>query len=81
MKPQLDSAAKHFINQDKGVKLVGGRLVLSKIFEWYGDDFGGEKGVWKELLLFANAEMRARLEKYEVGVNYEYDWTLNEYRR
>ena len=78
---QLDEAAAWFINQDKGVNLVEGRLVLSKIFEWYADDFGGKEGIWKELLRFADADLRALLEKYEGDFSYDYNWTLNEYRR
>ena len=78
---QMDEAAKRFINQSKGVNFVGGRLVLSKIFEWYADDFDGEDGVWKELLQFADAGLRARLEAYKGGISYHYNWKLNEYRR
>ncbi|KEQ13787.1 hypothetical protein GZ77_16015 [Endozoicomonas montiporae] len=83
---QLDEAARRFINQSKGVNFVGGRLVLSKIFEWYGGDFAakdvsGEEGVWKELLQFADAKLRSRLEAYKGGISYRYNWKLNEFRR
>ena len=88
---QMDEAAKRFINQSKGVNFAGGRLVLSKIFEWYGDDFAGkdssgkaysgEEGVWKELLQFADAELKARLDAYKGGISYHYNWKLNEFRR
>lgn len=78
---QMDEAARRFINQSKGVNFVGERLVLSKVFEWYASDFGGEEGVWKELLQFADAGLRARLEAYKGGISYHYNWKLNEYRR
>lgn len=78
---QLDEAGKRFINQNKGVNFVGGRLVLSKIFDWYSDDFGGSEGYWKELLLFADQPLRKRLEGYQGGTSFHYNWKLNEYRR
>ncbi|MGI9278406.1 MAG: DUF547 domain-containing protein [Endozoicomonas sp.] len=78
---QLDEAGTRFINQNKGVNFVGGRLVLSKIFYWYGSDFGGKDGVMKELLRFSDPKMRKRIEDYQGGISYHYNWKLNEYRR
>ena len=78
---QLDEAGKRFINQSKGVNFVGGRLLLSKIFDWYSDDFSGKEGVWKELMQFADPKLRARLESYKGGISYHYNWKLNEFRR
>ncbi|UYM17100.1 DUF547 domain-containing protein [Endozoicomonas euniceicola] len=88
---QMDEAARRFINQSKGVNFVGKRLVLSKIFEWYGDDFvgkdssgkefSGKEGVWRELLQFAEPGLRIRLESYKGGTSYHYNWQLNEFRR
>ena len=78
---QLDEAGKRFINQTKGANFVGGRLMLSKIFEWYSADFGGSDGTWKELMKYAEPGLRKRLESYKGGISYHYNWKLNEYRR
>ena len=78
---QFDKAARRFINQSKGVNFVSGRLVLSKIFEWYEDDFAGEKGVRKELLKYAEKGLRDQLRAYQGGISYHYNWKLNEFRR
>ena len=80
MENQLKLAGTRFINQDKGVNFVGGRMVLSKIFDWYEDDFGGEKGVQKELLEHARADLKRRIEGYKGRISYRYDWQLNEYK-
>ena len=70
---QLDEQARAYVNDPRGFKASGGAADLSKIFDWYKEDFGGEAGV------------RAFLEKYRGGksdfkkVTYqEYDWSLNE---
>lgn len=78
---QLNEAGKRFINQSKGANFVGARLVLSKIFDWYVDDFGGKEGVRKELLQFANPTLLKRIVSYKGSISFYYDWKLNEYRR
>ena len=81
MESQLKRAGKRFVNQDKGVNFVGGRMVLSKIFEWYKGDFGGEKGVRRVLLEHARADLRKKIEAYKTRISYRYKWQLNEFKR
>lgn len=75
---QLKLAAKRFINQNKGVNFVGGRMILSKIFQWYEEDFGGKKGVQKELFEHARDNLKRKIESYQGRISYRYDWQLNE---
>ena len=77
---QLKSAARRFINQEKGVFFVGDRLVLSSIFDWYEDDFEDESGVMKELKRFANSQLLQQLEGFRGRISYRYDWKLNQYK-
>ena len=77
---QLIKAGDQFVNQKKGVNFVAGRTVLSKIFEWYEDDFGGEEGIQAELIEHANAPLKERIEKYRGRISYHYNWHLNEYK-
>ena len=77
---QLIRAGDVFINQKKGLNIVSGRVVLSRIFEWYEDDFGGEKGVRAELIEHANAPMKVRIEQYKGRLSYHYNWQLNEHK-
>lgn len=77
---QLEKAGDRFVNQKKGVNFIGGRMMLSKIFEWYEDDFEGEKGVQKELLEHAQGDLKKKIETYKGRISYSYDWQLNEYR-
>ncbi len=48
-------------------------VVLSKIFEWYGDDFGGETSIVGQL----GFNLREDLSQYKVRYD-EYDWALND---
>lgn len=70
---QLEEQARAFVNSERGVKVNGETAQLSKIFDWYKEDFGGEAGV----LAFIK---KVRKEKSDFkSVSYqEYDWSLNE---
>ena len=38
----LEAAAREFINHPRAVSYDGGRLVLSELYQWYAEDFGGD---------------------------------------
>ncbi len=76
----LSEAAQRFINQEKGVEFVDGKLVLSRVYEWYGEDFGSKKDLMTHLKAHANDKLKLRLEKYTGPVDYRYDWSLNVYK-
>lgn len=67
----LESRAKQFINNASYNNLSAGKAEVSKIFDWYGADFGDLK---KYLSRYANTPVRAT-----ATVSFkEYDWDLNE---
>jgi hypothetical protein len=69
---QLDYAAKEFLTDTTRNRIDKKTLRLSKLFEWYGDDFknpGGYKAYVKQTLGLEG--------KYRVRF-LEYDWGLNE---
>jgi hypothetical protein len=54
-----------------------GTIMLSKIFDWYKADFGGDSGLKEFLKKYGTAEMKTALAG-NVKIGYlEYDWTLN----
>ncbi|RXJ73381.1 hypothetical protein CS022_09985 [Veronia nyctiphanis] len=74
----LESAAKAFINSEKGVSLKGKKLQLSSIYDWFAVDFGQSE-----------QEILRHIQKYRTGgqltdwsgkIKYDYDWSLNERR-
>jgi hypothetical protein len=75
----LDRGAREYINHPRGAHLENGRLVLSSIYDWYQEDFGGnEAGVLLHLERYAEPGLAAALRDYEGRISYEYDWGLNE---
>ncbi|MBX2849993.1 MAG: DUF547 domain-containing protein [Acidiferrobacterales bacterium] len=73
----LDFNTKAFLNHDRGVKYENGTLVLSTIFKWYQDDFGGDiNGVKQFLNQHLLPEKLAGLNSSK-GTSYDYDWSLN----
>lgn len=78
MSAQLDRAAIDYINSPRGVRLVDGEIVASKIYTWFQEDFGNsEDGVLAHLKPFASAELAREISRINSISDYEYDWTLN----
>ena len=59
--------------------MEGNELVLSKIFDWYADDFGDNKSqLLAHLAKYADTDLKSILQSgIEIG-DYRYDWSLNE---
>jgi hypothetical protein len=75
---QLDASTRAFINNPERNRLDGSVLQVSKIFDWYRDDFGS--GTVAFVLKYAEGDLKRRLEvnKDRVEVAYlDYDWSLN----
>jgi hypothetical protein len=73
---QFESLAKGYINSDRGVRFNAGTKTaeLSKIFDWYKDDFKGEGGA----VAFINKRRSSPLPA-DAKIDYQdYDWGLNE---
>ncbi|MGB0681721.1 MAG: DUF547 domain-containing protein [Magnetovibrionaceae bacterium] len=74
----LTKGAKAYINSPRGARFDGEKLVVSKIYDWFEEDFGSsEEGVIAHLLLFANPDLKRRLADVAGIYDYEYDWSLN----
>lgn len=75
---QLNEAAAEFINSPRGAQLIEGKLIISKIYDWYRDDFGGtDKDVIEHLKQFARTPLRKELQKVNSIDSYTYNWHLN----
>ena len=75
---QLNQAAREYINSLRGVQIIDGKLILSKIYNWYSDDFGGnELLLIQHLLLYANKSLQDQLQNITAIHSYIYNWHLN----
>ncbi len=74
----LTVAAKKYINSDRGVKIKGKKVVVSRIYDWFIQDFGGsEKRVLSHLLKYAKPGLRKKLKSIGALHDTAYDWRLN----
>ncbi len=78
---QLDLAARSFINNDLKVDQDGNQISVSKIFQWYLADFGGEKALvefLKQYLLDGESRKWIIENQSTLKVKFHsYDWGLN----
>ena len=72
---QMDMQTKMALNDPNFLKVDGKNVELSKIFDWYGSDFGGSKNSKIE---FINKYRATKLPSDSNISYYEYDWTLND---
>ena len=77
---QLDAQTAAFVNDPAQTFVVDGRLHVSKLFDWYGEDFGGETGVWAFIRRFAGPRLATAMDALADHrlVYADYDWSLND---
>lgn len=75
---QLDAAARAYVNDPRGVAIADGRVTVSRIYDWYIEDFGGDAdGVVAHLSRHADPDLRQRLRAIGTLHDTAYDWSLN----
>ena len=74
---QLDAARQDFLKHSRSIDFRGNSLVLSRMFKWYEDDFGGDVSSVREYLKkHVEPETALKIERAR-NVRYQYDWNLN----
>ncbi|MCF8109509.1 MAG: DUF547 domain-containing protein [Desulfohalobiaceae bacterium] len=75
----LDKGARAYVNHPRGVDIDGGDLVVSSIYTWFQEDFGGsDTGVIEHLMHYAEPELKNKLQGFDAIDDDHYDWSLNE---
>ena len=79
----LEAGARAYVNSPRGVDVVDdGFIVLSSIYKWYPQDFGGtEETLIEHLIHYADGDLAAFLRGFEGAIDYHYDWKLNQPQR
>jgi hypothetical protein len=79
---QLNDQARTFLHDDRKNEIPArdGRIALSRILKWYGDDFGASpRAVQRSLAPCFEGPVRERLRRGEYAIEYlPYDWALND---
>ena len=79
----MAAAAAAFVESEVQVVPAERRLVMSKIFQWYGSDFGSKADILALLLRYLSGDARNDLEALvedmdSIQFSYkEYDWSQN----
>jgi len=78
MDATLTANAIAYVNSPRGVRMEGGDVIASKIYDWFVEDFGGnEAGILAHLRQYAQGDLKVALESATKISDYEYDWALN----
>lgn len=79
LEASLDAAAKAYVNHPRGVRVEGGQAILSSIYSWFEEDFGGnEDGILAHVRKYASPALKAQLVAVSGISDYSYDWSLND---
>lgn len=75
----LETGAREYINNPRGVRFDGDELIVSSLFEWYEEDFGqNQRRVIDHLKQYAQPALHQRLERADEIDDFFYDWSLND---
>jgi hypothetical protein len=83
LEAQLDDQARRFLSDRSRNRLRGGRLEVSRIFDWFADDFAPRERYfarYASLLSDDPGAQRAIAEGRAALHFLDYDWTLNDFR-
>ena len=75
----LDAGARAYVNHPRGARIEGGRLIVSSLYAWYQEDFGGDDaGIIAHLKRYAAPPLAAALAGTDTIADHGYDWSLND---
>lgn len=79
LESQLDEAARDYINSPRGIDVRGSRVRASKIYDWYGEDFGDSHAdILAHVRQYADKDLLAEIEGIDRISSFAYDWALND---
>ncbi len=75
---QLNKAATDYINSLRGTQIIDGKLIVSKMYEWYAEDFGEQRDVITHIQHYTqNLNTQKQLKDIQEIHSYVYNWHLN----
>lgn len=79
LEAMLEEAAITYVNDPRGAEVQKNRLVISKIYGWYREDFGDtEESVLAHLRRYARGDLAEQLTSITKISKHRYDWGLND---
>jgi len=78
MESLLEKGAREYVNHPRGVAIKNEKLVVSSIYVWFQEDFGGSaEGLMEHWGKYASGALAEALRSYSGGLDHDYDWRLN----
>lgn len=77
LESQLNQVTAEYVNSLRAVQIIENKLILSRIYDWFQEDFGGSKFIIKHLIPFANEPLKTELRQIHTIDRYAYNWHLN----
>ena len=75
----IELNAHSYINSNHATKIINENLVVSKIYSWFKEDFGGtDQSIISHLKDYAEFELLEKLKEKNSIKNYKFDWSLND---
>ena len=78
LESRLDAATRRYLGSNRGATTDGKSVKVSKLFDWYKTDFGGEEGVKQFLTRYLPAKVKAVYQKAPALGYIDYNWSLNQ---
>lgn len=79
MDAMLDAGARAYVNHPRAARIENGKLIVSSIYVWFKEDFGGDDaGVIAHLKKYAEPKLAAQLAGIGSIGEDRYDWSLND---
>lgn len=74
----MEAGARAYVNHPRGARMDNGALVVSSIYVWFAEDFGGgDRDVIAHLRRYAEPGLAAALAGASGIADHRYDWRLN----
>lgn len=74
----LNEAAFEYINSLRGAQVIEGALIVSKLYEWFSEDFGdSNQDIINHLKQFAKDPLKSQLKHVNNIDSFIYNWHLN----
>jgi hypothetical protein len=74
----LTAGARAYVNHWRGARVEGGKLMVSRLYRWFIEDFGGEVGVIDHVKRYAASDLAKSIGDLGHISDGGYDWPLND---
>ena len=79
LEQQLSDAAMAYVNDPRCITIDDGQLLVSSLYLWNIDDFGGsEQGIIHHLMAYAEPDLAMALQDFDRIQGDRFNWRLND---